>query len=447
METLVPFLQRHSSKKGAHLSTSAGIIVRSLISTYQNYSLTAFPSHLDARAARFNPRLQNEELPFSSHRWTFSGYDRVKDDTASDHFRIYPQKSTDFARFSNLPLDSAKDCQIRLCKDQDPGHAFRRVQNTYCGFGILRDDVRKGDSGILGSEVHINCPPKGNCHRYRLLERIGALRVQVPSYWIGFSGLRVDSMDARQFSSADVRKAEAAASEGASVRSGEVQDFSKVNATEDGIIEKFDREKMLQVLRHVPQPVVVVTALEKPNSHQASNVSGDSENQETEKEPNLEEEKGFKLRGITCSSFTSVSLEPPLISICVRNQSHMLPVLSNTDGFAIHLLNENNCDLADFFAKPHRGHEDSCSWEGIDWSMANLSHLDPSEETAETNTNVSVPVLHGAMATLLCVRHASIPAGDHTVFLGKVLGLTHGGIFQPLVYMDRAFRGVGEALK
>ncbi|CAI5973962.1 unnamed protein product [Closterium sp. NIES-65] len=87
---------------------------------------------------------------------------------------------------------------------------------------------------------------------------------------------------------------------------------------------------MLEILRHIPAPVVIITA-----------AYGDANDDD------------LQVRGMTCSSFTSVSLEPPFISVCLRKNSLMMQVLEKSTGFGVHLLNEENKQKAGDFAKPH----------------------------------------------------------------------------------------------
>ncbi len=84
-----------------------------------------------------------------------------------------------------------------------------------------------------------------------------------------------------------------------------------------------DGQVLRHVMRHVPSPVTVVTA------------AGAGER-----------------RGITIGSFTSVSLEPPLISLNVAREAQMHPVLAAASHFAVHVLREDQAHLARRFSLP-----------------------------------------------------------------------------------------------
>ena len=57
-----------------------------------------------------------------------------------------------------------------------------------------------------------------------------------------------------------------------------------------------------------------------------------------------------RVHGMTANSFTSVSLEPPLISVCVAERAHLLPLLKEKRGFGVNVLKEDQQHLSEFFA-------------------------------------------------------------------------------------------------
>lgn len=103
--------------------------------------------------------------------------------------------------------------------------------------------------------------------------------------------------------------------------------------------------------------------------------------------------------GITANSFTSVSLDPPLILWCLANRSSSLAAFELGAPFAIHILAENQADIALHFARPGRN-----KFEVDDWWR---SHPEP-------------PTLDGALARIACRVSQLYPGGDHTIIVGAI---------------------------
>eukprot|EP00475_Leptophrys_vorax_P028977 TRINITY_DN42279_c0_g1_i1.p1 TRINITY_DN42279_c0_g1~~TRINITY_DN42279_c0_g1_i1.p1 ORF type:complete len:202 (-),score=36.35 TRINITY_DN42279_c0_g1_i1:184-789(-) len=190
-------------------------------------------------------------------------------------------------------------------------------------------------------------------------------------------------------------------------------------------VKKFEKESMLEILRHVPAPVVVITA-----------AYGDK-NDET-----------LKVRGMTCSSFTSVSLEPPFVSVCLRKGSLMMQVLEKASGFGVHLLNEENKQKSTDFAKPHETGVEPFNQAAGSWELVKIGdYLDPipsnvPEGQVDEDLVKAVPVLHESMAALVCYRKMTFDAGDHIILIGQVVA-TSSHDFHPLIYMNRHYHQVG----
>ncbi|MGH7070965.1 MAG: flavin reductase family protein [Acetobacteraceae bacterium] len=127
--------------------------------------------------------------------------------------------------------------------------------------------------------------------------------------------------------------------------------------------------------------------------------------------------------GLTVNSFTSVSLSPPLILICVHRSSRFLRAAVEQGSFAVNIVDDDHLDVAKFFAAPDRGCEDRWpSWE-------------PSPSGA--------PLLEGAVASLDCVLQATHPGGDHMICVGEVRGVVAAAVGYPLVFVGGHFRSVG----
>jgi flavin reductase (DIM6/NTAB) family NADH-FMN oxidoreductase RutF len=104
--------------------------------------------------------------------------------------------------------------------------------------------------------------------------------------------------------------------------------------------------------------------------------------------------------GLTANSFTSVALEPPLVSVCIAARGRVWPVLSRAHRFAVNVLAGDQTDLAFHFAGKAENR-----FEGRAWS----AHPD------------GAPVLPGMAAWFDCAVHDRVAAGDHMILLGRVL--------------------------
>ncbi|MEU8674456.1 flavin reductase family protein [Streptomyces sp. NPDC048560] len=124
-------------------------------------------------------------------------------------------------------------------------------------------------------------------------------------------------------------------------------------------------------------------------------------------------------RGFTATSFCSVSMDPPLVLVCLAKTSSSYQVFADEcRGFAVSLLRDDQSALATRFAR-----------SGADKFRA--------EDT--TTTPRLFPAVADALVTLECAVHARHPAGDHVILVGAVRHVLPGR-GEPLVYYDRAFR-------
>lgn len=124
--------------------------------------------------------------------------------------------------------------------------------------------------------------------------------------------------------------------------------------------------------------------------------------------------------GLTASAFTSVSLDPPLVLVCVDHKSQSYPALRDSGRFAINVL----CMEQEAISRRFAG-----------------SRLDKFDGLAFTLSELGLPLIEGALAQLECVTVSAHVEGDHTIFVGRVerAGSLHG---EPLLY----FRGRYERL-
>ena len=128
--------------------------------------------------------------------------------------------------------------------------------------------------------------------------------------------------------------------------------------------------------------------------------------------------------GITASSFTSVSLDPPLILVCIKEQSPLCELIKGSGRFAVSILERTQEDASNHFAS--RGREPKAVLDGVEM----------------TATSDDLPLVKGALGTLACDLHEAITLGDHMVAVGRVSEATSAESGTPLVYWSRAYRGV-----
>lgn len=118
-------------------------------------------------------------------------------------------------------------------------------------------------------------------------------------------------------------------------------------------------------------------------------------------------------RGLTVNSFSSVSLVPRLISWCIDHQSDCFDVFSRADHFAVHVLKNDQRELALRFARPDAG------------KFNNLP--------LGANSN-GTPTLADYAACFHCTTEHRYPAGDHVILVGRVDAFDRRGDGGPLIY-------------
>lgn len=124
------------------------------------------------------------------------------------------------------------------------------------------------------------------------------------------------------------------------------------------------------------------------------------------------------LHGITVSAFCSVSLDPPLILVCIDKNTGSHHALSETDAFVVNFLREDQQHVSDRFA----------------------SYLPGKFETVKYRSGINdLPVLEDALCNLECRKVNAHPNGDHTIFVGAIEKATvNDG--EPLVYFHGNYR-------
>lgn len=128
-----------------------------------------------------------------------------------------------------------------------------------------------------------------------------------------------------------------------------------------------------------------------------------------------------KHRGLTVSAFCPVSLDPPLVLVCVDRTSNTLPAIQQSGGFSVNILGAGRQELARFMASKH---EDKFAQR--EWRPAPVGEAGP--------------LLHvDSVAWIACRTEQAIESGDHWVFIGRVMDGAVKPEETPLVYSRREF--------
>ena len=135
---------------------------------------------------------------------------------------------------------------------------------------------------------------------------------------------------------------------------------------------------------------------------------------------------GNHQHGMTVSSFTSVSLSPPLVLISLEQVTKTHQLVDRAGYFGVSVLARDQQEISDRFAGRHT--EFSNRFEAL-----------------ETFSLVSgVPLLSDSLSVFDCKTVASFPGGTHTIFIGEVLAASYLSDKLPLIYYDRSYREIQE---
>lgn len=157
----------------------------------------------------------------------------------------------------------------------------------------------------------------------------------------------------------------------------------------------FDGAALRRVLRHFAAGVTVITSV---------NDAGDPV-------------------GMTATAFSSVSLDPPMVLVCVNATARTRHAIEGRAGYAVNVLSLDQEAVARRFASSAVD-----KFDGVAWRPG----------------TTGVPLVEDALATLECEVVRSVEAGTHIVYIGAVLaGSEPGG--EPLLYFDGAYRSLGPA--
>jgi len=127
--------------------------------------------------------------------------------------------------------------------------------------------------------------------------------------------------------------------------------------------------------------------------------------------------------GLTVNSFSSVSLDPPLVLWSIDLQSGSLSAFRGAAAFSINILAASQVEIARRFAEPG-----TCRFD----------------ETPCSDGALGVPVIDGALAVLECAVEARHPGGDHEIIIGRAQRISHAIGVKPLLYWRGRFRALAK---
>jgi 3-hydroxy-9,10-secoandrosta-1,3,5(10)-triene-9,17-dione monooxygenase reductase component len=126
--------------------------------------------------------------------------------------------------------------------------------------------------------------------------------------------------------------------------------------------------------------------------------------------------------GLAANSFTSVSLDPPLVLVCMAHTSSTWPAIRTSGHFAVNILGEAHEDTCRRF-----GAKSGDRFEGVGWAAGKTGS----------------PVLDDAIAFIDCVIEAEHEAGDHMIVVGRVVDLGQPSEGGPLLFWRGGYARLG----
>ncbi len=127
--------------------------------------------------------------------------------------------------------------------------------------------------------------------------------------------------------------------------------------------------------------------------------------------------------GVTVNSFSSVSLDPMLVLVCLSENSRGVGLIERAEAFAVNVLSAGQRDVARRFADPNRP-AGSVMFDGAPF------------EAGVTGC----PLLLDATVSFECRLRQSHHAGDHLIVLGEVVALVHRPELEPLIFHDGTYK-------
>ena len=131
------------------------------------------------------------------------------------------------------------------------------------------------------------------------------------------------------------------------------------------------------------------------------------------------------MHGVTVNSFSSVSLDPMLVLVCLNGASRAVGLIERAGAFVVNVLSAGQQDVSRWFANQYRP-AGSTMFDGV-----------PFEPGA-----TGCPVLVDAAAAFDCRLRQSHRAGDHLIVLGEVVALVHRPQLEPLIFHAGSYKSL-----
>lgn len=128
-----------------------------------------------------------------------------------------------------------------------------------------------------------------------------------------------------------------------------------------------------------------------------------------------------KFYGFTANSFTSVSLDPALVSFCLSINASSFDAFLSAQYFAISILSTRQVDIAVRFAS-----SGADKFQNIDF----------------TENNFGIPLISNVLSSIECKKYKQIECGDHYIFIGKALkvNISSDLLTSPLIYYGKSYK-------
>lgn len=138
---------------------------------------------------------------------------------------------------------------------------------------------------------------------------------------------------------------------------------------------------------------------------------------------------GAEPHGMTANAFSSVSLEPPLVLVCVARTAVMHAAILGTGSYAVSVLGGEQEHLARYFADRRRP-RGAAQFAEVDWRPGPLT---------------GAPLLEGSLAWMECEVTDVYSGGDHSIFLGRVLDIGRADDSNALLFFGGGYHRVARA--
>ena len=130
-----------------------------------------------------------------------------------------------------------------------------------------------------------------------------------------------------------------------------------------------------------------------------------------------------EMHGVTIGSFSSLSLEPPLVLFCLDKEANCRQAFLDSTHFAVNVLAEDQLGLSSIFATKNSPRP----WHDLDFSIGEAS---------------GAPLMAGAVAQIECTTESIHDGGDHDILIGRAKSLASSDASRPLVFFAGGYRGL-----